>query len=197
MSPLLAACALRQRSLLVPKLQLGNALVPEAPASREGAGQSHVTEPCTVVEAELRRHWRDQAGAWSRGQRGGPQRSGELPTADHRLRRRHTHFRKGGGRDVRARRNWALRALRDGDRNVAAPCRLRASAAFTPRSQAPAWERAWEQSCTSQGGAVQSWRDQRFQCWPSLRAKQRGFSRRIAWPSGSLACRSLRLRWRR
>ncbi len=57
----------RSDRALVPKLQLGNAGVPEAPASFTGE-PSHIRTAPVAVEAELRRQVRSQAGAWERGQ---------------------------------------------------------------------------------------------------------------------------------
>jgi hypothetical protein len=61
---------LRVPSPLVPKLQLGNALVFEAQLRRRGSRLSAPVR-CRRGEAELPRQVRDQAGAWSRGSESG------------------------------------------------------------------------------------------------------------------------------
>ena len=73
------------------------------------------TEPVT-------QRWRTRRRDFWCGMNQRTPRSGDIPVADHGLRRRRTNFWQGGGAACAHEENLALRAQVDGDRNVAAPC---------------------------------------------------------------------------
>jgi hypothetical protein len=73
------------------------------------------------VRSEVQLRNEEETGV---GLHGISSRSGDIPVADHRLRRRRTRIWRGGGRNARTlKRFGAARVVFDGDRNVAAPWR--------------------------------------------------------------------------